>query len=103
MRMSENESTERWLREGTRLIRPGERLVLPHAIPGDCVEEMRSLEIEREHDVGTERRESLRGSNPRGHIVAPRSRVDERLIAERLYEIESCCSGGRGNPWSCDY
>ena len=101
--MIDPEQTEHWVKPETRLIRPGERLKLPHAIPGDCVEEMRSLEIEREHDAGAERWESLRRRNPRSEVVTPRPRVNERLVAERLYEIEASCRGSRGNPWSCDY
>ena len=101
--MSGEQQTKHWLKAETRLVRPGERLTLPHAFPIDRVEEMRSLEIEREHDVGTERWESLRRRDPRGEVVTPRTRVDECLVAERLYEIESCCRGSRGNPWSCDY
>jgi len=64
---------------------------------------MRSLEIEREHDMPAERRERLLGRDARREVVTTRARVDERLIAERLYEIESCCRGSRGNPWACDY
>ena len=67
--MSGKEQTKRWLKAETRLVRPGERLTLPHAVPADCVEEMRSLEIEREHNVGTERWETLRRRDPRGEIV----------------------------------
>ena len=34
--MSESEQTTPWReKEDTRLVRPGERLMLPHAIPGD--------------------------------------------------------------------
>ena len=102
--MSESEQTTRWReKEDTRLVRPGERLMLPHAIPGDSLEEMRSLEVEREHDVGAERWQRLRGSDPRRQIVATSARINERLVAERLHEIESRCRGSRGNPWSCDY
>ena len=87
----------------TRLAYPGERFGLADPVSADCVEEMRSLEIEREHDVGAERWQRLRRTESRSEIVAPRARVDERLIAERLYEIETRCRGSRGNPWSCDY
>ncbi|PYO79685.1 MAG: hypothetical protein DMD63_03615, partial [Gemmatimonadetes bacterium] len=41
--MSGTEETNRWVRAETRLVRPGERLTLPHAVPVDCIEEMRSL------------------------------------------------------------
>jgi hypothetical protein len=74
--MSEIEQTKSRPKEETRLVRPGERITLPHAlpIPADAVEEMRSLEVEREHHV-----------------------------ARRLYEIEASCRGRGGNPWACDY
>src|SRR5256885_11547884 len=55
--MSGKDQTTRWPKGETRLVRPGERLTLPHALPADCVEEMRSLEIEREHYVAAERSE----------------------------------------------
>ena len=78
-------------------------IVLTDPLPADGVEEMRSLEIEREHDVGAERWQRLRWREPRSEIVLPRPRVNERLVSERLDEIEARCRGSRGNPWSCDY
>src|SRR5256885_13632545 len=101
--MSGKDQTTRWPKGETRLIRPGERLTLPHALPADCVEEMRSLEIEREHDTTPERWQGLLGRDSRRQVVTTRARVNERLVAEGLYEIESCRCGSRGNPWSCDY
>ena len=101
--MNGKEQTARWPKAETRLVRPGERLTLPHAVPADCVEEMRSLEIEREHDIGTERRQRLGRRDARGKVVSASAGIDERLVAQRLYEIEACCHGSRGNPWSCDY
>ena len=96
-------ATRAWLKAETRLVRPGERLTLPHAFPIDRVEEMRSLEIERQHDCPPERGQRLGRTETRSNVVPPRPRVDERLVAEGLYEIESRCRGSRGNPWSCDY
>lgn len=87
----------------TRLAYPGELLGLADPFSGDGIEEMRSLEVEREHDVGAEGWQRLRRGESRGEIMPSRPRVDERLIAKRLYEIESRCRGRRGNPWACDY
>ena len=101
--MSEIEQTKPWTKAETRLVRPGERLTLPHAFPADGIEEMRSLEIQREHHIATERWETLHGRDTRRKVVTPRPRVDECLVAERLYEIEACCRGRGGNPWTCDY
>src|SRR5437660_10866030 len=101
--MSGTEQTKRSAKAETRLVRPGERLTLPHAVPVDCIEEMRSLEIEREHHISTERWESLRGRDSSREVVTARLRIDERLVAKRLYEVESCCRGRGGNPWACDY
>ena len=103
MTLMDSEQTMRRLKAETRLVRPGERLTLPHALPADCVEEMRSLEIEREHDAAAQLWERLRGSDSGSQIVTTSTRVDKRLVAERLYEIESCCRGRGGNPWACDY
>ena len=100
--MNGTEQTKRWAKAETRLVLPGERLTLPHAVPIDCVEEMRSLEIEREHDVRSQWREILRGRDARREVVTTRPRIDERLVAQGLYEIEACCRGSRGNPWTCD-
>ncbi len=99
----ESEQTMATLKAETRLVRPGERLTLPHALPADCVEEMRSLEIEREHYVAAKLWEGLRGSDSGSQVVTTGTRVDKRLVAERLHEIESSCRGRRGNPWACDY
>ena len=85
----------------TRLAYRGERLPLAEPISADAVEEMRSLEIEREHNVGAERWQRLRRGEPNGEIVPPRAHVDERLITEGLDEIEARCRGSRGNPWAC--
>jgi hypothetical protein len=65
-------------------------------------EEMRSVEIEREHDLAPDRGQRLRQSDARGDVVSTRARVDERLVAEGLHEIEARCRGSRGNPWVCD-
>src|SRR2546423_15096115 len=101
--MSGKEQTQRRMKAETRLVRPGERLTLHHAVAADCVEEMRSLEIERQHNTPAQRWQALLGRDARREVMTTRTRIDERLVAERLYEIESCCRGSRGNPWSCDY
>ena len=101
--MSGEQQTKHWLKAETRLVRPGERLMLPHAISGDSLEEMRSLEVEREHDVGAERWQRLRGSDARRQIVATSARINERLVAERLHEIESSCRGSRSGACACSY
>ena len=75
---------------------------LPDPFPGVVGEEVRSLEVEREDDPGPEWRQRLRRNAGRD-VMTSSARVDECLVAERLYEIESCCRGSRGNPWSCDY
>ena len=90
-------------RKQTRLAYPDERLLLTDPISADSVEEMRSLESEREHNVGAEGWQRLRWREAGREIVTPRPRVDERLITERLNKIEARCRGSRGNPWSCDY
>ena len=101
--MNGKEQTARWPKAETRLVRPGERLTLPHAVPADCVEEMRSLEIEREHDGGPKRWQRLRRSETRSEVVTARAGIDESLVAERLHEIESSCRGSGRNLWACDY
>ena len=88
-------------RQQTRLAYRDERLLLTDPISAGGVEEMRSLQIEREHNVGAERWQRLRWRESRGEIVLPRPRVDERLITEGLDEIEARCRGSRGNPWAC--
>ena len=92
-----------FIKEETRLAQPGERLTSADPLAADRVEEMRSLEIERQHDCPPERGQRLGRTETRSNVVPPRPRVDERLVAERLYEIEACCSGRGCNPWTCDY
>ena len=87
----------------TRLAYPDERLALTDPRSADGVEEMRSLEIERERDVGAGRWQGLGWRQSRREIMLPRARVDERLITEGLHEIETRCRGSRRNPWACDY
>ena len=87
----------------TRLAYPDERLALTDPRSADGVEEMRSLEIEREHDVGAGRWQGLGWRQSRSEIMLPRAHVDERLITEGLHEIETRCGGSRRNPWACDY
>ena len=65
-------------------------------------EEVRSLEVEREDDRGPDWRKRLRRNAGRD-VMTSSARVDECLVAERLYEIESRCRGSGGNPWTCDY
>jgi len=101
--MSGKENTRHWLKPETRLIRPGEKFTLPETLTTDGVEEMRSLEIEREHDSGAEGWQLLRRTEPRSDVMSTSARVNEGFVAERLYEIESSGRGRRGNPWACDY
>src|SRR5438105_4628616 len=65
-----------------RLAHSGERLISSDPISGYFVEEMRSLEVEREHDVGTERRERLRRRDAGGDVVPAGMRVNKGLVAE---------------------
>ena len=92
-----------FIKRETRLAHPGERLISADPISGYCVEEMRSLEVEREHDVGTERWERLRRRDAGSDVVPTGMRVNKGLVAEGFDEIESRCRGSRGNPWACDY
>ena len=101
--MSGKEHTRHWLKPETRLIRPGEKLTLPQALPTDGVEEMRSIEIEREHDSGADGWQLLRRTDARCDVMSTSARVNKSFVAERLYEIESSCRGSGGNPWACDY
>src|SRR2546423_11484011 len=80
----------------TRLTYPGQRLPLTDPIPADSVEEMRSLEAEREHDIGAEGWQRLRRRETSREIVTPRARVDERLITEGLDGIEARCRASQG-------
>ena len=87
----------------TRLTYTGEQSPLTDALSADCVEEMRSLEIEREHNAGAERWQWLRRGEPSRDVMLAHARVDKRLITQRLDEVEARCRGSRGNPWACDY
>lgn len=97
----DNSVSQNHSRKQTRLAYPGERLALADPFPGDAVEEMRSLEIEREHNVGAERWQRLRRGESRSEVMLPHPRVNERLVTEGLDEIEARCRGSRGNPWAC--
>ena len=101
--MSGKEHPSHWVKPETRLIRPDERLKLAQALSTDCVEEMRSLEIEREHDSGAERWQRLLRTDPRSDVMSTSARVNKGLVAERLREIESSARDGASNPWACDY
>src|SRR5438876_8009635 len=89
-------------RAASRLPPPASRLPLPDPFPGVRGEEVRSLEVEREDDPGTEWRQRLRRNAGRD-VMTSSARVDECLVAERLYEIESRCRGSRSGTRACDY
>ena len=101
--MSGKEHPSHWVKPETRLIRPEERLILSQALSTDGIEEMRSLEVEREHDSGAERWQRLLRTHPRRDVMSASVRVNKSLVAERLREIESGVRDGAGNPWACDY
>jgi len=87
----------------TRLAYPGERLILSDPLTAHRVEEMRSLQIKCQHDGAAERWQRLGRRDARGDIMTAGFRIDERLVAQRLYEIESRCRGRGSDPCACDY
>src|SRR3954466_8119292 len=66
---------------------PNRENMLANPGPARGLEEMRSIEIERENDVAPDRGQRLRQSDARGDVVPPSPRVDEGLIAQGLDEI----------------
>ena len=104
----------------TRLAYPGERLIPPGEIAprpaplaprpalsdpltAHCVEEMRSLQMERQDEGASERWQRLGRRDACGDVVPAGAGINERLISERLYEIESRCRGRGSDPCACDY
>src|SRR6266550_958750 len=125
-----NQSSHYHTKAETRLAYPGERLAplsgvtreapsleaaklsaprfstvdaawLSDPFAGVVREEVRSLEIEREHNLGTEGWQRLRRDS-RGDVVPSGTRVNKGLVSERLHEVEARCRGSRSNPWACD-
>ena len=87
----------------TRLAYPGESLMLSDPLAAHCLEEMRSLEIERQHDVAAQRWQRLGRRDACGDVMPAGAGIDESLIAQRLYEVESRCRGSGSDPCACDY
>src|SRR4051812_679677 len=75
-------------------------LANPDSIRG--LEEMSSVEVEREHDVAADRGQRLRESDAGRNVVTARARVDERLVAQGLHEIEARRRGSRRSSRVCD-
>src|SRR6185436_17289100 len=78
-------------------------LILSNPLAAHCVEEMRSLHIERQHDAAAQRWQRLGRRDACGDVMPAGAGINEGLIAQRLHEIESRCRGSGSAPCTRDY
>ncbi len=92
-----------YAKKETRLAFPGERLILSDPIAAHCVEGLRSFQIKGQYDAATRRWQRLCRRDACGDVTSYGARMNERAVAERLYELESRCRGSGSDPCACDY